>query len=164
MRSKIGRKNVRTSKICFKEICFRNFRIFIWAKKFLKIKLSSFWIKIEFAQKRVDPKLKWSKTRLYLMSTNMISLKIHDSKTFSKDLKILSCDDVIKFLNFVQLNVLKNFKLNFWKTSWAVPDVKNFQNHHVRDHGQTKHFRFCINKNKHTNHRGNRYLKNHSCW
>ena len=43
----------------------------------------------------------------------MISLKIHDSKTFSKDLKILSCDDVIKFLNFVQLNVLKNFKLNF---------------------------------------------------
>ena len=36
---------------------FSNLQNF-YLDKILKIKLSSFWIKIEFAQKRVDPKLK----------------------------------------------------------------------------------------------------------
>ena len=36
------------------ERSFQNF----YLDEILKIKLSSFWIKIEFAQKRVDPKLK----------------------------------------------------------------------------------------------------------
>lgn len=48
-----GRKLVKKHrKYVLKE--FRNFHL----NKILKIKLSSFWIKIEFAQKRVDPKLK----------------------------------------------------------------------------------------------------------
>ena len=104
-----GQKLVKKhSKYVLKKFSkFSNFQNF-YLDEILKIKLSSFWIKIEFAQKRVDPKLKWSKTRLYLMSTNMISLKIHDSKTFSKIWKFCLVMTSSNFQIFVQLNVLKN--------------------------------------------------------
>ena len=102
-----GRKLVKKHR----KYVLKEFSKFSFGQKILKIKLSSFWIKIEFAQKRVDPKLKWSKTRLYLMSTNMISLKIHDSKTFSKIQNfglVMTSSNFLDLKIFAQLNVLKN--------------------------------------------------------
>ena len=49
-----GRKLVKKHR----EYVLKKFSKFSFGQKILKIKLSSFWIKIEFAQKRVDPKLK----------------------------------------------------------------------------------------------------------
>ena len=49
-----GRKLVKKHR----KYVLKEFLKFSFGQKILKIKLSSFWIKIEFAQKRVDPKLK----------------------------------------------------------------------------------------------------------
>lgn len=49
-----GRKLVKKHR----KYVLKEFSKFSFGQKILKIKLSSFWIKIEFAQKRVDPKLK----------------------------------------------------------------------------------------------------------